>query len=105
MANDWAKRNPEKYKIVRAKNRAKRRGEMDEIKLARGCIDCGYNLAPEALHFDHRDPAEKEFSVGLRIWSSWAKLLVEMAKCDVRCANCHAIRTRRMGHHVKKDKQ
>lgn len=99
---DYRLRNPEKYKANRAKSNKKittaRRALVDEIKLSRGCIDCGYNKAPEALHFDHRDPAEKSFQISNNLTTNWEKVLVEIAKCDVRCANCHAIRTRRLGH-------
>jgi hypothetical protein len=28
----------------------------------------------------------------------WLALLAEIAKCDVRCANCHAIRSFAQGH-------
>jgi hypothetical protein len=71
----------------------KRRAWIDGIKLGRGCADCGFRKHPAALQFDHRDPAEKEFSIA----SGWAfgkeRIEREIAKCDVRCANCHAMRT------------
>lgn len=65
------------------------------MKLAAGCVDCGYNQAPEALHFDHVDPATKVAGLS-QMWSaSQARLDAEIAKCVIRCANCHAIRTAR----------
>jgi hypothetical protein len=67
---------------------------IDRIKLARGCIDCGYNTHPHALQFDHRDGETKltpGFARVLKNNLEWLK--AEIAKCDVRCANCHAIRT------------
>lgn len=79
----------------------KRRQQLAEIKMARGCVDCGYNAAPEALHFDHRDPTLKEFTISNRLFAAWEKTLLEIAKCDVRCANCHAIRSKRLGHHTR----
>jgi len=30
------------------------------------CVLCGYDRHPAALHFHHRDPAEKEFGLGVR---------------------------------------
>jgi hypothetical protein len=49
--------------------------------------------APECLQFHHRNPEEKtievSIAVGRRCWSK-ERILAEMAKCDVLCANCHA---------------
>lgn len=73
------------------------------IKLERGCIDCGYNAHPSALDFDHRNPAAKSFTISKAVTSrNVASLLIEVAKCDVRCANCHRIRSfqDRWGNHV-----
>ena len=80
-----------------ASNRARqalRRQEIQQIKLDRGCLDCGYNARYEALHFDHvpgRGP--KCFEIALGTGRSRETLMAEIAKCDVVCANCHAIRT------------
>ena len=61
------------------------------------CADCGGRFAGHQMDFDHRDPTQKKFrltssSVALK---SKAALLHEAAKCDVVCANCHRLRTRR----------
>jgi hypothetical protein len=48
------------------------------------------------MDFDHRDPRTKSFEltrVAGRV--SLAKLLAEVAKCDIVCANCHRERTYR----------
>jgi len=57
------------------------------------CIDCG-NDNPILLDFDHRDDVEKinEISNLVKSWT-WLRLMTEIDKCDVRCANCHRIRT------------
>lgn len=82
---------------ARIKKYAKRRAQLDAIKLESGCIDCGYKEHPAALQFDHRELSEKEFEIGRNILHKpWDVLLAEIAKCDVRCANCHAIRTAKM---------
>jgi hypothetical protein len=66
---------------------------IDEIKLASGgCSRCGFDEHPAALDFHHRDDEEKLFSIGAGPCQySWAKILEEIAKCDVLCANCHRI--------------
>jgi hypothetical protein len=88
---------------VQSRSRARRREWLNAIKLERGCIDCGFKTHAAALQFDHRDPETKIKSSHRRrgMTTSWSKerLLAEIAKCDVRCANCHAIRGFEEGHH------
>ena len=74
-----------KYRKVRA--------FVDKIKLEAGCMDCGYSQHSSALEFDHVR-GEKHFNIGARLTSvSRARLVAEMLKCDVVCANCHRVRT------------
>lgn len=58
------------------------------------CLDCG-EADPIVLDFDHRDDAVKEFNIAEapRRGVSASRLLKEIAKCDIRCANCHRRRT------------
>lgn len=58
------------------------------------CVDCGDTRLP-VLQFDHRDPDTKLANVSHLAHRSHSleTLRVEVAKCDVRCANCHAMRT------------
>ena len=74
-------------------NEWKRR--LGEIKLAAGCKDCGYREHAVALDFDHVF-GPKEIRIG-STRSSWDKILLEIAKCEVVCANCHRVRTARRG--------
>ncbi len=62
---------------------------------AHPCIDCG-ETDLVVLEFDHRDPAEKLFSIGSVMTGnrrSLKSVQSEVAKCDVRCANCHRRKT------------
>ena len=59
------------------------------------CMDCGESYPPYVMDFDHRDGSEKEFNVGNMTRSSVQKVLDEIAKCDLVCANCHRERTYR----------
>lgn len=53
-----------------------------------GCETCGYNGL--ALHWHHRDPSEKSFRIsGNTAKKSLSLLVLELAKCDLLCANCH----------------
>jgi len=61
------------------------------------CADCGGRFAGHQMDFDHRDPSQKKFDLcsGRALLKSREQLLEEAAKCDVVCANCHRLRTRR----------
>ena len=60
------------------------------------CIDCG-EIDPIVLEFYHRDESTKLMSIHrMRTMRySWEVILMEIEKCDVRCANCHRRRTAR----------
>lgn len=59
------------------------------------CQDCGIIGPPVIYQFDHRDPATKKFDIASKGRCSWRVLIPELEKCDLVCANCHAIRTAR----------
>ena len=63
---------------------------VSEYKSASGCIICGEE-DPLVLVFHHREPANKTNAVSQGVKRGWSrkKLLLEMLKCDVLCANCH----------------
>jgi hypothetical protein len=60
------------------------------------CADCGQRFPPVVMDFDHRDGETKSGTISTKIgiWG-WARILAEIAKCDIICANCHRIRTAR----------
>jgi len=59
------------------------------------CADCRRNFEPYQMDFDHRDPTKKSFNLtsSRAMLKNRQRLLEEIAKCDIVCANCHAIRT------------
>lgn len=66
---------------------------LDDIR-DRPCLDCGGSFAPCAMDFDHRDPSGKRAAVTRMIGrAGTARILDEVAKCDIVCANCHRLRT------------
>ena len=89
-------------KVNGQKMHAKRREWLDQIKLQKGCADCGYNQHPAALDFDHRDGEAKLFNISARLTRSWDSILAEVNKCDVVCACCHRIRTHEGNHYHSK---
>lgn len=56
------------------------------------CVDCGES-DPIVLEFDHRDDVIKVANISGMVCLRWEKVVAEIAKCDVRCANCHRRRT------------
>lgn len=58
------------------------------------CSNCGYDRSIVALDFDHIDPAAKTFPISQNLAvAKWERLVAEVEKCRVLCANCHRIHT------------
>ncbi len=57
---------------------------------AHPCVDCGNNN-PMVLTFDHL--RDKIYNISDMKTNSLEKIREEIAKCEVRCANCHHIKT------------
>lgn len=71
-------------------------GEDLDIRMLGGkCADCG---SSKQLHFDHRDPAEKLFSISNGLDGPWSRLVKEVWKCELRCKPCHIKRSVALGH-------
>jgi len=53
------------------------------------CSVCGESH-PACIEFHHRDPKKKDMAVSRMFMSgSRRKILEEIEKCDILCANCH----------------
>lgn len=55
------------------------------------CQDCGQTYPPCVMDFDHR--GDKKHNIGNMKTYSRKTIRVEIAKCDLVCANCHRLRT------------
>lgn len=80
------------YLAQEAHRQENKRLAMDYLAV-HPCVDCG-ETDLVVLEFDHQ--RDKSFEVGRAISSScrsWARILQEIAKCEVRCANCHRRKT------------
>jgi len=76
--------------VARRRRKVDIREFIKGYKAALACVDCGESH-PATLDFHHVDPSEKERSlgdIGKYGWSR-AKVLAEIAKCVILCANCH----------------
>lgn len=70
-----------------------------QIELKKRCLEykggecqiCGYNKCLGALHFHHRNQDDKNFTISHLVrHNSFEKIKIELDKCDLICANCHA---------------
>jgi|GEM_PF-5131858 len=83
-------KNSAKYIERNQKNRARLLSFIREYKHDKCCSRCGFSDY-RCLEFHHlRDKKFNIADVG-QINMSMAKLLKEIAKCELICANCHAI--------------
>lgn len=96
----WEKKNQEKVKQYR-KNRWNKKDEFLTKLKSKPCFDCGNLYPPFAMHFDHRDPKLKVKSISNMMSRSESEILKEVSKCDLVCANCHAVRTYKGIHEGK----
>jgi hypothetical protein len=69
--------------------RNRNRAFVREYLAEHPCVDCGES-DPIVLEFDHVR-GEKSFNVSYGVIKNYSlkRLAEEIAKCDIRCANCH----------------
>jgi len=74
----------------------KQRNINERIKRTE-CCDCKLKVSEEnaqMFDWDHRDPKEKKYNISRLNCKADAVFYAEIAKCDIVCRNCHAIRTK-----------
>jgi hypothetical protein len=84
----WCSANKKRVNFLNQRRRERQRNKLLEI-VGNTCKDCG-NTDTRVLQFDHVSD-NKICNVGR--CKSWKTALEEAQKCEVVCANCHAIRT------------
>ena len=73
--------------------------ENDTVKLlmeikSSGCVDCGGIFHPTAMDFDHvRGTKKFGISEMMTKLMPWDKIQKEIEKCEIRCANCHRVKS------------
>jgi hypothetical protein len=94
--NSHYKTHPERRTYIRTnatKQQELVRQYVLEYLLKHPCIDCG-NSNLLVLEFDHLDNKDHNVSALMRGYAL-EKVINEISKCEVRCANCHRIKTAR----------
>ena len=92
----YLNRTPEKHQAIKQREQQREienARRVYEYLLTHPCVDCGES-DPGVLEFDHVN-GQKVSEVSVMIYDgySWETIAAEIAKCEVRCANCHLIAT------------
>ena len=87
---NWYRKNAARKHEWQKQRRDEVRQWWQQLKATKQCERCD-ERAPECLHFHHRDPSEKDFDLGQAASAGMSRerILAEVAKCEVLCANCH----------------
>ncbi|MFE6965922.1 hypothetical protein ACFVAJ_12450 [Agromyces sp. NPDC057679] len=94
-AREYYANNREAHvRVIMARKAQQRRLALDAVGdylLAHPCLDCGESDL-RVLDFDHRADCDKSAEVMRLAQNGYSvrKVMSEIAKCDVRCRNCHA---------------
>ncbi|HVS84664.1 MAG TPA: hypothetical protein VHD91_03445 [Gaiellaceae bacterium] len=89
----WAK-NAERRRRQSKEQRRRLLEWHHELKASTPCADCGGRFHPEAMTWDHLPGSEKIAEVSLLIRAGKAiQARKEIEKCELVCANCHAVRS------------
>ena len=89
------KQTPEQKNAYKTKRRLSIRAHISNLKESQPCTDCGFFFIAPVMEYDHLPQYKKTDTVS-RMVAAQIKLetiLAEVAKCDLVCSNCHAIRT------------
>lgn len=86
----WKATRSERRAYARSYSRA-RKEFIDRLK-GQPCVDCGGTFPSYCMDFDHVRGSKAE-SVSQMQSESYITILMEIAKCELVCANCHRIRT------------
>lgn len=85
----------EYHYVNSARYRLRNQQRLCEYLGNHACVDCG-EADPMVLEFDHmRGIKVRNISEMVRGKFSWGRILEEIEKCEVRCANCHRRKTAR----------
>ena len=92
-ASYWQKTRDERVRF-----RKRRQAELESwhrrLKETTPCADCGGHFHHAAMHFDHVPGHLKHREVSTLVHQGARRAAMhEITKCELVCANCHAVRT------------
>ena len=87
-AKKW--RSANKQYILEKQREDKRVRKLEAIAYLGGsCSCCGGEFHPAIYEFHHLNPDTKDRDPSKMLQLSWKRLVVELDKCRLLCANCH----------------
>src|SRR5437773_1530198 len=93
---EYYQRNREKQKARLLRNTAARRADNRQRTIdylqAHPCVDCG-ETDIVVLQFDHLRDKKRDLATMIGSGATWSSIEREIAKCEVRCANSHRLKT------------
>src|SRR5574341_613506 len=90
-SKEWWERNKTAYNLYKQANRSQKKLLMIE-RFSNKCNDCQQSFPPCVYDFHHFDPSQKDINIGNKMGWSLKRLMKELDKCIMLCANCHRIR-------------
>lgn len=85
--------NKQYYADKAARARIVLREFVRELKHMKPCTDCGLPYPFYVMHWDHLRDKVDQIDRIIQKTGSKRRVLEEIAKCELVCANCHAART------------
>ena len=66
---------------------------LDAIaRLGGKCNMCGNSFPSYVYDFHHKDPTQKDFTIGENMGVAFDRFYAEVDKCELLCSNCHRIK-------------
>ena len=79
---------------IRNRNQTRKLANLIQvIKKDKACFDCNKTYPYYVMEFDHIKGVKINSISRMRTCGSWEKILKEIDKCELVCANCHRERT------------
>lgn len=83
--------DPERQRTFQREWKKQTKDWFFALKRTLRCVSCGF-AHPAALQFHHVDGKDAEVGRMVQQNANRDAIMAEIAKCQVLCANCHAIR-------------
>ena len=88
----WKRKYPRKSKWYEKQFKFRKRLFFWDLKNKK-CADCKIKYHPVSMDFDHRPGTKKLTRYSGFVAMGRKRILKEIKKCDLVCANCHRIRS------------
>lgn len=80
------------YRVQRRRTKLQETRKQLQALLGGKCVDCGLTDF-RLLDFDHKNPIEKTMNISQKLHLPFDTLKIEVDKCELRCPNCHRLKT------------